>query len=191
MKHDFVNNQEWSGLPKVFKQYTSIIFNLQFKEVPNPVQLISILLQMNSSYYDFKWNEFITDMEAHEMAYRMKQLEKYNQPLCDHCDHVNCEHLEARLITRPFQRIEIEHVPALYRGQWHPDTNQIQGHGTLLFPCGNILDCHFEHGKPKGKARYFFGPEQAVVFSEYEGTLEIKQGMKVSIDFLNKGKFEG
>jgi serine/threonine protein kinase len=53
MKKDFVEKHKWIGLPKIFEQYADIIFNLGFTDVPSPLNLISILLQMNSTYYSF------------------------------------------------------------------------------------------------------------------------------------------
>lgn len=62
MKEEFVQKQQWVGMPEIFKKYTDMIFKLGFKDQPKHMELISILLRMNSSYYEFKWNDFIEEL---------------------------------------------------------------------------------------------------------------------------------
>ena len=70
MKEEFVKNKGWNNTatPEIFTEYNDIIFSLGFEQEPNPVTLVSILMQMNSSYYSFEWNKFIWDKQTHQLA---------------------------------------------------------------------------------------------------------------------------
>lgn len=61
MKNDFVAKQQWEGLPDIFKKYSEAIYALSFKQVPDVTQLISFLMQIDFSYYEINWNNFIED----------------------------------------------------------------------------------------------------------------------------------
>ena len=55
-------------MPTVFKKFSEEIFKLGFTEEPDHLNLLSILMQMDSSYFKFGWNKFIKERKAHHEA---------------------------------------------------------------------------------------------------------------------------
>lgn len=113
MKEDFALNQQWAGMPTIFKKYSEIIFKLDFTEQPDPIKLVSILMQMNSSYYDFKWNDFISDKTTHERACNLRR--RFGE---FECDEQECNKDVGDLMIRPPQVIFVNAEQCLYKGEW-------------------------------------------------------------------------
>lgn len=56
MKQEFLDNKIWKGkLPDIFEKYLEYVFNLGLNEEVDPAELLKILMQLNFSYYQFKW----------------------------------------------------------------------------------------------------------------------------------------
>ena len=128
-------------MPEIFMKFSEQIFELEFTEQPSFINLISILMQMNSSYFEFGWNSFIKDHKVHQQA--LKLMNKFEEWKCENPEHSN---FMEKYVYRPPEVVKINEEEVLYKGQWVLDklNNQflVQGHGLVIRKNGDIFTGH-------------------------------------------------
>lgn len=81
-------------------------------------------------------------------------------------------------------------MECIYKGQWKND--EPNGRGLMIMENGDILECTFRNGLPKGYGRWISGDKLCAITGDFVGLLpENHQVRKIHIDFKDTSEFDG